>query len=158
MEEPFGHPLTNERQYIILIFLIYLYSKTKDILLRYCFLSLIGIHLYKLYKNYSLNNTLYENYKKYILIYNILLLVALIVFLIKGIYLPFIILFVITRYLIRDLNKDQYTYIDIINNSDIFVIFISCILYIYYPKYKYRYIFITEIINHAIEMYVHFVI
>ena len=152
MVQTFGYPITNVRQYIILIFLMYLYLKTKDKFLRICFLIIISIHLYKLYKNYSFNEKYYDNYKGYILFYNTLLVISLLLFLIKGIYFPFLILFIVTRYLITNLNKEEITYIKIIPHSDIFIIIMSSILFILYPDYKYKFIFIMEILNHVINM------
>jgi hypothetical protein len=152
MTQTFGYPITNVRQYIILIFLMYLYLKTKDKFLRICFLIIISIHLYKLYKNHSFNKKYYDNYKGYILFYNTLLVISLLLFLIKGTYLPFLILFIVTRYLITNLNKEEITYIKIIPHSDIFIIIMSSILFILYPDYKYKFIFIMEILNHVINM------
>jgi len=149
-----GYPLTNLREIIILFFLLFLYLNTNYTNLKYIYLIIFIYHFYKLSINYKINNKIYNNYKYETLFYNIILFSVLIVLFIKktnNIFIIFTLLFITTRYLIQNLNK-KINKININIIQEIFIILGSILGYILYPDYKYKFIFIIELINHIINL------
>ena len=146
MYKSFGHPLTNEREYIILLFLFYLINNTFITRIKLILCVTFIVHLYKLYRNYEINNIIHEdNYK-----YNYLFLLSLLLLINNDNYLLFSAIFIITGILYRKQIKDKYTSEEIIYHQDVFIIISSFILLIVYPNYRYNFVFVMEIINHSI--------
>ena len=71
MKKSLGYPITNEREYIILLLLFYLINDTKILFIKLIFSIVLVTHLYKLYKNYEINEDIYKDDRRYL--YNLLL-------------------------------------------------------------------------------------
>ena len=92
----FGFSLTNERQYIIFILILYLISKTDILFIKIGLLIVLCIHIKKLYYNYKINRRIYKGNREKVL-YNLLLLLSLIIFIKNNNnYLIFVLLFITT--------------------------------------------------------------
>ena len=151
----FGFPLTNERQYIIIVLLCYLIFNTKILTIKISLTLILIIHIYKLYHYYNLNKIIYKKASREKIIYNILLLFSLIIFIKNNNnYILFILLFIITGISFRNISNNLYKYnginYDSIKYDDTLIILICIIFIILYPHYDYNYIFWMELINHII--------
>ena len=154
MKNYIGYPLTNLREIIILFFLVFLYLNTEIYSLKFIYINIFLFHIYKLKKNYELNKEIYDEYKYESICYNIILLSVLILLYLKNtndIFIIFSLLFIITRYLIQNLNE-KVNKVNIIVIKEIFIIFCSILGYSMFPNYKYKLIFIIECINHMINL------
>ena len=146
-DERFGICLTNERQIIILLLLLYIIFNTENIYINIIYLVVFYVHSLKLYKNYKINKRIYKKVKRSSLIYNLVLLLSLILYLRDNNYGWIIFTFGITAYILREsINLYDKTII-----NGLWIIFGCCILFILYPNYKYRFIFLMEIINKLIN-------
>lgn len=141
-----GIPLTNFREIIILLFLIYIYYITNSFLLKIITIIVFIIHLIKFYINFHINYKLYKNNNK-VLFYNLLLFISFIYYIKTGNYLFFFGLFIISRYIIQKKYLDK-NYKNILNNA--IIIFLSILGIIFNKDTKLNFIFYMEIINHML--------
>lgn len=141
-----GIPLTNLREIIILLFLIYIYYITNSFLLKSITIIVFIIHLIKFYINFNINYKLYKNNNK-VLFYNLLLFISFIYYIKTGNYLFFFGLFIISRYIIQKKYLDK-NYKNILNNA--IIIFLSILGIIFNKDTKLNFIFYMEIINHML--------
>jgi hypothetical protein len=141
-----GIPLTNLREIIILLFLIYIYYITNSFLLKIITIIVFIIHLIKFYINFNINYKLYKNNNK-VLFYNLLLFISFIYYIKTGNYLFFFGLFIISRYIIQKKYLDK-NYKNILNNA--IIIFLSILGIIFNKDTKLNFIFYMEIINHML--------
>lgn len=147
-EISYGYPITNGREYIILILLIYLINRTniRPIILILCIIFVV--HLYKLFKNYEINESLFTEEDN--IIHNLSLVLALILLINNNNYVLFSFIFIITGVIYRTKSRKKYVYNEIINGQDILIIISSFALLNLYPNYRYKFIFAMEILNHGI--------
>lgn len=146
----FGFSLTNERQYIIFILILYLISKTDILFIKIGLLIVLCIHIKKLYYNYKINRRIYKGNREKVL-YNLLLLLSLIIFIKNNNnYLIFVILFITTGVLFRQISNNLYQFNEVKKNCDIIFIIMLILVLILYPNYKFNYIIWMEIINHLL--------
>ena len=149
-ETSFGYPLTNERQYIIFILIPYLISKTNSLFINIGLLLILLIHIKKFIHNYRINTRIYKNRKEKI-IYNLLLLLSLLLFIKNNDnYLLFCMTFIITGILFLKLSRNSYQFKEIKKNGDETFIILLIFLMIIYPDYKFKYIWLMEIIYHSL--------
>lgn len=145
MGESYGYPITNEREYIILLLLLYLINNTVIIPIKLILCIVFITHIYKLYRNYEINENIYDNDYEY----NLLLLAGLLLLINNNSYIIFSIIFIVTGIIYRKKSYGKYI-LERINYQDILIIISSLILLSIYPNYRYKFIFIMEIINHGI--------
>lgn len=148
-DERFGVCLTNERQIIIMLLLFYLIFNTENIYINIIYLIVFYVHSLKLYKNYKVNKRIYKKVRVSSLIYNLVLLLSLILYLRDGNFKWLIFTFGFTAYILREsINLYDQTII-----NGLWIILGCFILLFLYPNYKYRFIFVMEIINKLINYY-----
>ena len=153
----FGILLTNEREYIIIILLIYLIYNTEEIPLQIVLLILLITHIYKLYSNYQLNKDIYKDKIKPF-IYNIILFSVFILYVLypNNNYLLLLSLsYVITSILIHKTLIDDSNYKlhyskPVINHK--FTILTFLIIIILYQDHKYLYLIWADLINHLLTL------
>ena len=147
MDKSYGYPITNEREYIILLLLIYLINNTVIIPIKLILCIVFITHIYKLYRNYEINENIYDNDYEY----NLLLLGGLLLLINNNSYsyIIFSIIFIITGIIYRKKSYEKYI-LERMNYQDILIIISSLIILSIYPNYRYKFIFIMEIINHGI--------
>ena len=149
----YGYLLTNEREYIIIILLIYIIYNTNNIIQQLIILIFIIIHIVKLYKNYKFNNNVFRSNKD-VYFYNALLFISLIIYMLNNkYYIVFVLLFIITRFLINKKTRNiSYNKIKAVKNKNVIILLLLGILI--YPNYKYKYFLWMDLINHLlIELY-----
>lgn len=128
----------------------YLINDTKILFIKLIFSIVLVTHLYKLYKNYEINEDIYKDDRRYL--YNLLLFGALILLVNNRNYILFVLLFIVTGIIYRKISDNKYIYNNVYG-SDIIIIIISSLLLIVYPNYKYKYIFMMEIVNHSVILF-----
>ena len=145
----FGIRLTNGIQVIIILLLLYLIFNTENIYINLVYLIAIYVHTLKLYKNYNSNKHIYKKVRVSSLIYNLILLLSFILYLRNGNYGYIIFMFGVTAFILRDsINLDDKTIV-----NGLWIILGCFIMLILFPNYKYRFIFLMEIINKLINYY-----
>jgi len=151
-----GIILTNEREYIIIILLIYLIYNTKEKILKIICSILLITHIYKLYNNFELNYEIYKNEIK-AKVYNIILFISLILLIFypnnTNYLFLFSVLYVVTSILTHKILKESENYNIIKSNPiipHIVIILVFSGLIIIYPNYKFKYLFWVEIIDHIL--------
>lgn len=152
-----GILLTNEREYIIIILLVYLIYRKENKNIKLIVLIILIAHIYKLYNNFELNNEIYKD-KIEAKIYNVILFISLILFILypnntNYIFL-FSVLYVVTNILTHKILKDNKNY-DLNKSKPIIpheiTILISFILIILY-KGKYKWLIWIELITHLLTL------
>ena len=155
---------TNEREYIIIILLIYLiYNYIEEKYLVIIGLILLITHIYKLYNNFTLNNKIYKNNIES-KIYNIILFISLILLIFYpnniNYAIAFSILYIVTNILTHKILINNTNY-NLDKSKPIIpheiTILISSVLIILYKdtKYKdtkYKLALWTEFITHLLTL------
>tara|TARA_Y100001958_G_C21239965_1_gene567360 strand:- start:1634 stop:2110 length:477 start_codon:yes stop_codon:yes gene_type:complete len=151
-----GIILTNEREYTIIILLIYLIYNTKEKILKIITSILLITHIYKLYNNFELNYEIYKNEIK-AKVYNIILFISVILFIFypnnTNYLFLFSVLYVVTSILTHKILKESENY-NIIKSNPIIPHIVTILVFsgliIIYPNYKFKYLFWVEIIDHIL--------
>jgi len=154
-----GMLATNEREYIIIILLIYLiYNNIEDKYLVIIGLILLITHIYKLYNNFTLNNEIYKNNIK-AKIYNIILFISLILLIFYpnniNYVIAFSILYTVTNILTHKILINSTNY-NLDKSKPIIpheiTILISSVLIILYKDHKYNWVLLIELITHLLTL------
>ena len=151
-----GILLTNEREYIIIILLIYIIYSKEDKNIKLIVLILLITHIYKLYNNYKINNEIYKDNIE-TKIYNIILFISLILFILypnnNNYIFLFSVLYVVTSILTHKILKDNENY-DLSKSKTIIphkiTILVTIFLIIIYKNNNFEYLLWAEVIDHLL--------
>jgi len=147
-----GILLTNEREVIIILCAIYVYSRTNDTLLSlFCILTSL-IHMRKLIENYKDNKQLFDD-NRYVTIATICLYLSFVIYIATGDYRLFFIMFIYSRHAIQSSVSTMPTMSTVSQTQlipDVYLLIASLGGLLFTRDSSFYFLFVMEIVNKLI--------